>query len=566
MSTLNITVTDQSPSWIYTPNREGVSSSSWQSSWTGSPDSSYDSTHATTNIAQGTSSHFTAVAGATVQIDFVGSAVSVYGQGTAGAYSTTLDGGTPITGSPVGSMLATYGGLNATTKHTLVLNAIKSQQLSLSYATFTIRSNIPSNSIVNTTQLAVTTGANNALSTNSFFGTTGDGFSNAHSDQGYTRLDTNSANAQISFSCSNTSALLIYGTTNYDHQTFSVEIDPPAGASLGGARILNGTSKWFVLDNLLFFEAGLDPSQQYDVKFTNLNAGAYTDIHSVVMMNLPKIAEASGSGSGSASGPASKSTSSPSNPSSSATPSQAGSGVGKTVGIAVGIVGVLAALVLFAFCFRRRKMQERRKARMTIDGMVTPFGHAPGSPFVDNPHAKGSSVGTETPISLSHFRAQSEAYPNSGYGDSYPNSAYGGAYLANNQGTYSTTSAANSVRDLHAAAVGVGGRTHRPQYSELSGSEDFNPYDNQSTGLAYLRDSTYAGSTMGSGSRPPSSHVAAATTQAGSSSQPYRRPEKGPIPSDTASARAVRQEVDAGRVPEEEVLPPSYNPTWQSQS
>jgi hypothetical protein len=62
------------------------------------------------------------------------------------------------------------------------------------------------------------------------------------------------------------SALLIYGTTNYDHQTFSVELTPQAGASVGGPRILNGTSKWFVIDNLLYFEAGLDPSQKYDVK------------------------------------------------------------------------------------------------------------------------------------------------------------------------------------------------------------------------------------------------------------------------------------------------------------
>ncbi|KAF7328540.1 hypothetical protein MVEN_02541600 [Mycena venus] len=495
MSTLNITVTDQSPSWIYNPSREGVASSSWQSSWTGSPDSNYDSTHQTTNVAAGTSSHFTTLAGAQVQIDFVGSAVSVYGQGTAGAYSTTLDSGNSITGSPVGSMLATYGGLNATTKHTLVLKAIQPQQLSLSYATFTIRSDIGSNLVTNTTELAVKTGANNVLSTNPFFGTSGDGFSNQHSDQGYTRLDISPENNMLTRRpITSSSALLIYGTTNYDHQTFSVELTPQAGASVGGPRIMNGTSKWFVIDNLLYFEAGLDPSQKYDVKFTNLVAGAYTDIHSVVMMNLPKIAD-------SVSGSGSKST----------------SGVGKTVGIAVGVVGVLAALVLFAFCFWRRKAQEKRNTtRMTIDEMVTPSGHPSGSLFVESPHVRGLSVGTETPVSLGNFRAQSEVYPHSSSGDGYPN------------------------------------------------SEDLNPHDNQSSGLTNLRDSTYAGSTVASGSRLSSSHFPAATTQAGSS-QPYRKPEKGPIPSDAASARAVRQEVDAGQVPEEEVLPPSYNLTWQSQ-
>lgn len=98
-------------------------------------------------VIPGTSSHVTSLAGASVQIDFVGSAVSVFGQGAAGAYSTTLDNGSAVTGSPAGSMLATYGGLDPSTKHTLVLKATLSQQLSLSYATFTVRSNVASKSI-----------------------------------------------------------------------------------------------------------------------------------------------------------------------------------------------------------------------------------------------------------------------------------------------------------------------------------------------------------------------------------------------------------------------------------
>ncbi|KAJ6515657.1 hypothetical protein C8R45DRAFT_1086840 [Mycena sanguinolenta] len=566
----NFTFTDQSPACVYLPDREAANA--WVSSWTGSPDSSYDATHTQTNIAQGTSSHVTSTSGASVQINFVGSAVTLYGQGTAGAYTTTMDNGSPVTGSPVGSMLATYGGLDGTVAHTLVLKTTAAQQLSFGYATFTIRSDIAASSVQNTTQAAVSVGANSATTSNTFFTTSGDGFSNQHIDDGYTRIDTNSANAQITFSCSNTSALFIYGTTNYNHGTFSVEIDPPTGASQG-ARVFNGTSKWFVLDLPVFFETGMDPTQQYQVKMTNLVAGEYMDIHSVAMMNLPKEAVSSSS----ASGPASKSTSSSPASTSAAAVAQASSGVGKTVGIAVALVGVLAALVLFAFCFRRRKMQERRmKTRMTMDAMVTPFGQPPhspyASPFVDTPHLKDTPyASSETPISLSNFRPQAEGYPNSNYGDGYPNNAYGGGPYAAN--TYATSSPAQSARDLR--TLGVPG--HAARYSELSGSgsDDFNPYaDTQSnSGLAYLRDSTYAPSSVGTGSRPQSTNIAttAPTTVAagpsssiaGGSQQPYRRPEKGPLPSETAS-RAVRQEVDAGRVPDEEILPPSYNPTWQS--
>jgi hypothetical protein len=50
---VNITVLDQSPTFLYSPDREGVSSNSWQSAWTGSADSSYDLTHTQPNIAQG---------------------------------------------------------------------------------------------------------------------------------------------------------------------------------------------------------------------------------------------------------------------------------------------------------------------------------------------------------------------------------------------------------------------------------------------------------------------------------------------------------------------------------
>ncbi|KAK7061872.1 hypothetical protein R3P38DRAFT_3251242 [Favolaschia claudopus] len=585
---LNLTVSDQSPTWVYAPDREG----SWQSVWSGSPDSSYDATHKTTNLPQGTSSHVTSTSGASVQIDFVGMAVSVYGSGTAGAYTTTLDSNSPVTGAPAGSMLATYGDLDGTKKHTLVLKATQAQSLSFSYATFTIREEGaagPSNN----TQTAVSTGANNAFTTNPFFSTSGDGFRNDHQDSGYTRIDSNSANAQITFTCSDTSALFIYGTTNYDHQTYSVELSPSAGASQGGARIFNGTSKWFVLDNLLFWEAGMDPTQKYQVKVTNLIPGGYMDLHSATMMKLPKIAPPSSSSSSSSSR---SSTSSPNKstptpgPSDSATPSpSSGSSVGKTVGIAVAVVGALAAVALLLFCLRRRNILNRRqKRRMTIDGMVTPFGNAPSSPFVDAPHGKDSSVASsQNPISLNNFQTQPAAgYPTNNYGGGYPNNNnYGGGGYPNNNNNYnayppshsysSSESPSNSTQNLR--VVGASPLNQEARYSDLSGSEDFNPYggERQDSGLAYLRDSTYAASTVGGAStisggmsRPQSSLIPVAGGSSGSTAapapQPYRRPEKGgPLPNDPSS-RPFRQEVDAGRVvPEDDVLPPSYNPTWQ---
>ncbi|KAJ7178923.1 hypothetical protein C8R46DRAFT_618846 [Mycena filopes] len=367
-SELNITILDQSPTFIYSPDREGSSSSEWVSAWTGSADSTYDATHTQPNIAQGTSSHFTTLAGATVEIDFFGVAVTIYGQGTAGAYTTTLDGASPVSGKG-GSMLATYGGLTDA-KHTITLKATQSQTLSLTHADITIRSDVAPSSVSNTTQTAVTA-VGTTSTTNSFFSTTGAGFSNQHADQGYTRLDSNSPGAAISFTCSNTSALYMYGTTNWNHQTFSLELDPPAGASQG-ARIFNGTSKWFVLDNLIFWEAGLDPTQTYQVKLTNLIDGSYSDLHSVVMMHLPPNTEASASGTT----PKSTSTSSSSAPVDTPAPK---SSIGKTVGIAVGVVAILGLVVLCAFLAWSRRPQTpvdvRQWNRDSDEPQPTPTSH-----------------------------------------------------------------------------------------------------------------------------------------------------------------------------------------------
>ncbi|KAJ7228448.1 hypothetical protein GGX14DRAFT_413230 [Mycena pura] len=546
MSSLNITITDQSPAFAYFPDRESASSG-WHSTWTGSPDSSYDSTHTQSNIAQGTSSHVTTLAGATVQFDFVGSAVSVYGQGTAGAYTVTLDGGSPVSGVPMGPMLATYGGLNDSVKHTILLTTTQSQALTLSYATFTIRSHLAPSSVVNTTITAVTTGANNSVSTNSFFSETGSGFSNLHQDDGYTRIDTNSAGSSISFSCSNTSALYIYGTSNWNHQTFSIEIEPPAGASPQGGRIFNGTSKWFVLDNLVFFESGLDPTQTYQVKMTNLVDGSYSDIHSVRLPSSPfESTSTGGSVSASSSLPSPSSTSG--SGAGTTSPPKKSSTAGKTAAIAaslfVGAVAVVAAAIIVAFfCWRRRAKNKRNRSRLSLSGMMV-------TPFEDNPHPSPPttmSTNNNTPMNLSHLEPTASSYAG-----------------------YSINSASNSVKDF-----GTRGTGHGVQYSELStrGSGDFDPYSPDlrppqpfaARSASFLGSTSAAASGSGSGlglrsqSQPesrPSSQVDAQLYSSG----------KGPIPSEaSSSSRPIRHEVDAGRIPlsqEEETLPPTYDATW----
>ncbi|KAF7301872.1 hypothetical protein MIND_00753100 [Mycena indigotica] len=517
MTSVNITVSDQSPTWEYSPEREGASSSGWSSDF--SPEPPYDPTHASSNLASGVSSHTTTLSGATARLSFVGTAVSIYGAGTSGAYSTTLDNGPEDAGNPSGSLLATYGALNGSVMHTITLKATQGQSLTLSHAEFAVRSNIASNSISNSTVVAVTAGPNNTFTTNSFFSTTGTGIANFHQDAGYTRIDTNGAGSTLEFSCSKTSALFVYGTSNWDHQTYSVELNPP-GASRG-ARIFNATSKWFVLDNLVYFESGLDPAQTYNIKMTNLIQGSYLDIHSVLMMNLPPLSR-----DPSSSGSPPPSTSNPSLPSTSKS-----SNTGQIVGIAVGAVVIVAALLLFGvLCLRRRSRKRAERDAMSMNGMLV-------TPFDDQSHSQMTPAQSNS-LSSTNMMTVNSDNQYAAYRDGY---------------TYSTYSA--STRDV----------PQPPQvpYSDDSStprtSGDFDPY---SDGRSMRPpQQPFASGTASIGA----SMIASASSSASASRIAGPLPEKhARMPSDDgASSRRIRQEVDAGRVvPEEEALPPTYDPNW----
>lgn len=75
------------------------------------------------------------------------------------------------------------------------------------------------------------------------------------------------------------SVLFVYGSVNYDHQTYSVNLSPPAGASQG-VRVFNATSKWFAFNSLIYWEV-LDRNTTYSVSLKNLVSGKYLDIHQV---------------------------------------------------------------------------------------------------------------------------------------------------------------------------------------------------------------------------------------------------------------------------------------------
>ncbi|KAF8915800.1 hypothetical protein CPB85DRAFT_1291849 [Mucidula mucida] len=275
----NITVLDQSPTVVYSPYRDGPLDSSWRIIYSNSPESTYDATHNNENLSSGTSLHSTTLSGASLKIDFKGTAIYLYGTGSADAYTTSLDG-KDTSGSPSDDLLASYTGLDYAS-HSLVLTTTQNSQLNFTSALLTVGIGEAGASINKTSIDAVNVASDGSSSLNSYFTTFGNGpFSTDHDATGYPRIDTTGDGSKIMFEFSSASALFVYGTTNYDHEIYSVSLNPTAGVSTS-SRTFNDTSRWFAYDNLVYWETDLNRSLTYQVTFMNLAEGKYMDIHSV---------------------------------------------------------------------------------------------------------------------------------------------------------------------------------------------------------------------------------------------------------------------------------------------
>lgn len=67
---------------------------------------------------------------------------------------------------------------------------------------------------------------------------------------------------------------------NYDHDVYSVSLNPSAGVSTK-SRTFNATSRWFAYDVLIYWETDLDQDTTYQLTLQNEANGKYMDVHSV---------------------------------------------------------------------------------------------------------------------------------------------------------------------------------------------------------------------------------------------------------------------------------------------
>jgi len=130
----NVTLSSQCATIKYLPFRDGPISTGWNVSYSGT----VDSTWSLQSFGSGTSVHRTTLAGATLQIDWLGTAIYLYGTSSSTSYTYTLDGvPTPAAPDSVGGLLASsinlpYG------DHTAVLTVNAAQEVAFQGAVLTV--------------------------------------------------------------------------------------------------------------------------------------------------------------------------------------------------------------------------------------------------------------------------------------------------------------------------------------------------------------------------------------------------------------------------------------------
>jgi hypothetical protein len=134
----NVTLSSQTASIQYSPSRDGsISSMGWNVSYTdGLKDTGYGNPQGV-----GVDSHQTSLAGASMELTWVGTAVYLYGKASAGSYTVSVDG-EDVGSNPDGGVLGSKSGLKYGS-HTVRLTASGGSQVAFQYAQVTIGMGYP---------------------------------------------------------------------------------------------------------------------------------------------------------------------------------------------------------------------------------------------------------------------------------------------------------------------------------------------------------------------------------------------------------------------------------------
>ncbi|KLO05468.1 hypothetical protein SCHPADRAFT_1002894 [Schizopora paradoxa] len=313
MSTFTYFLDNTSPFFVYRPFSDGRGDSNQTAGWvqyyTGS---GYNSELG--QLGEGDPYHITSRSGATVDLQFFGTGVILFGTAN-GSYTVTVDGSIQPSSIAQDNQLFSISYLQ-NAQHTITLAMTDSDNTrQVAFRGANLTSNTGSKSTLE---------ANVINSSDTSFIDYSDAWSNATDNSvPYPYAETTTSGATASFEFEGR-AIAINGRTSIGWWVYQVFLDQSTYSR-------NASGDWNIPDNVIFFQDGLLENKVHNLTIMNLNSGNYLAISYVTIYTSSGVTYIPGDDDGT----------SPSN-----------------VGIIVGsVIGALAAISLFAMViyWRRRK-------------------------------------------------------------------------------------------------------------------------------------------------------------------------------------------------------------------
>ncbi|KAL0576542.1 hypothetical protein V5O48_005434 [Marasmius crinis-equi] len=285
----NITLSSQTASIKYRPYRDGDMASGWNVTYSyGTRDTGYGKPQGI-----GVDYHQTTLDGASLELNWTGTAVYLYGNGSSDCFNITVDDQVEKTfDAPHGGLLGEITGLHAGS-HTVRLTARGGKKIAFQYAQVTIDlGSSGSHGVSNWTAYAVNgTADNDSLTSNTpFFNFSGrrNGWKVQDLTLGNTtpvedrpqifrpngtittlhhQMVTSDAEDCLSFEVSNASAFILWGTVDSNHGSKQVLFSGPGITTK--ETVLEDNSSALDFWQILYWESGLDRDNTYTVDVLN---------------------------------------------------------------------------------------------------------------------------------------------------------------------------------------------------------------------------------------------------------------------------------------------------------
>lgn len=349
----NITLNDTSPVFAYYPYYDGFGTGNGWQIWYS--ETGYNTVFA--NPGVGISAHITSLPGANVTLSFYGTGIELHGTANC-TFDVSVDGIFSSSLSSTSDVLYSQQTLSEGT-HSLTLTAhpASGQQLAFENAVIYIAQAVPqmvSYSNTNTTFLNYTGNWTTATDTHV---------------PGSTFHTTKTMGSSVTTTFGGSSAVIVQGIVNWGNWQYTVSLN-------GTQSVLNASSFWFIPDTTLFYQGGLDPTQNYV-----LNIADTSEDGNILEINSVKLYQ-----------PQQTTLSSPSKP----------SNTGEIAGAIVGGVILLALVVGFLFWRRSQRLKRVISGRNfnVLANEITPEARATHFPALTAPYTISSATAKIRPEKL----------------------------------------------------------------------------------------------------------------------------------------------------------------------